>query len=389
MKLKSRVKKTTAKKKRLSQVYLVPGFFGFTAIGGLNYFHRVEEVLTQFLKERGVDTEVIEVETQPTGSIRRRAIRLMDTVIACGGERAAGLHFVGHSTGGLDIRLLLTPGVQLVPSDDERRIADKTLSVTTLSTPHFGTPLANLFTNINGRNLLYILTLLITSKPGRITSHFLARLISTVAHLDDYLGQKNTILDSIAERLLRQIHHRRDHKFWDFFRQISRDQGALVQLTPEAVDLFNAAVPNSRGIFYTSFVTAAPPPRLALNYLSGRNFYARLTRALFSLCHLVAQRVHEHYPYPSPARRVADQIQKNLPFKLSQGTNDGIVPTLSQVWTRVGGVIMADHLDVVGQYPHTVKGKFYPGWLNSGAGFSDADFQKLWGSVADVIAKRK
>ena len=50
----------------------------------------------------------------------------------------APLHFVGHSTGGLDIRLLLTPGVHLVRGDAEERVATHARSAITLATPHFG-----------------------------------------------------------------------------------------------------------------------------------------------------------------------------------------------------------------------------------------------------------
>jgi len=96
----------------MTQVYPVPGFFGFTELGSFNYFHRVSEVLGQALKERGVDAEIIETETVPTGSIRRRARRLIQSVRMHGGLEQDGLHFIGHSTGGLDTRMLPTPGVQ-------------------------------------------------------------------------------------------------------------------------------------------------------------------------------------------------------------------------------------------------------------------------------------
>ena len=90
------------------------------------------------LAHRGLEAELIELDTRPTGSIRRRAINLVDAGTGTGGLEADSLHFVGHTTGGLDARLLLTPGVRLVADDREERIGELTQSVIHLSTPHFG-----------------------------------------------------------------------------------------------------------------------------------------------------------------------------------------------------------------------------------------------------------
>ena len=94
-------------------VFLVPGFFGFSSVGELSYFHDVEDALRRSLLRRRIGAEVIRCETQPTASIVRRADRLRRQVIEHGGLEAQELHFVGHSTGGLDVRMLLTPGVRL------------------------------------------------------------------------------------------------------------------------------------------------------------------------------------------------------------------------------------------------------------------------------------
>jgi hypothetical protein len=83
----------------MAQVYLVPGFFGFTELGSFNYFHRVSEVLGEALAEHSVDAEIIEVDTVPTGSIRRRALRLLAVVQRRGGLEQDQMHFIGHSTG--------------------------------------------------------------------------------------------------------------------------------------------------------------------------------------------------------------------------------------------------------------------------------------------------
>ena len=45
------------------------------------YFHRVAAILGRELASRGISADIYEVATQPTGSIRRRAVRLLDIVL--------------------------------------------------------------------------------------------------------------------------------------------------------------------------------------------------------------------------------------------------------------------------------------------------------------------
>ena len=365
------------------QVYLVPGFFGFTRIGALSYFNQVSRVLGRSLADRGIDAEIVELDTMATSSIRRRALSLCEAVRENGGLEHDALHFVGHSTGGLDVRLTLTPGVQLHEGPIEDEIAERTRSAISLCTPHFGTPLANFFSSLQGRNVLYVLTMLATSNVGRMGISSAARLLTSLARFDDRLGLKDTLLDNLADRLLADLGSNERHAVYHQLAEVRSDQGAMVQLTPEAIDLYNAAVPDREGIAYWSYVSAAPPPRRpALT----RDVYAMVSRAVYAIVWRIASNEHRNYPYPSPARELADQIRAALPFELNVGTNDGIVPTLSQVWAQLGGVVVGDHLDCVGQFPHYESGERYAGWIDSGAGFDDARFELLWDGIAGRIA---
>ncbi len=371
-----------------AHVYLIPGFFGFTSLGSLNYFLGVKELLLERLAAHGVDAVVHETETLPTGSIRQRAVRLLHRVEQ---ERAfegdAGIHFVGHSTGGLDARLLVTPGVRLVESDLESRICEHVRSVQTLSTPHHGTPLAGFFTTLQGRNLLYVLTLLATTDTGRLGVTAVAQYLSLVARLDDFIGHKDTLLDHMSERLLSSISPDRRHQLWEFMDEVSRDQGAVIQLMPEAIDLFNAAVTDRASVRYVSHISAAPPPfsRVRLRDLS--NFYAPLGLALYALVHRLASRENRAYPYPALSADAAGVLSSHLSFPVSAATNDAIVPSLSQVWAEVGQVVEGDHLDVVGQYGREYQGARIPSWLKSGANFDDERMFGLWDAIARVIAE--
>lgn len=369
-------------------VYLVPGFFGFTSLGSLNYFLGVRELLEERLRALGVSAVVHETDTLPTGSIRHRAVRLLHRVEQDGAFRqGAGIHFVGHSTGGLDARLLVSPGVQLVPSDLEAEVGGRVRSVQTLSTPHHGTPLANFFTSLQGRNVLYLLTLLATTDVGRLGLTATAQYLSLVARLDDVLGHTDTLLDLFAERLLRSVSTERGHQLWEFLGEVAKDQGAVIQLTPEAVDLFNAAVTNRAGVRYVGHVSASPAPLSRARLSDLDSVWAPLGLALYATVYRVTAQEHRSYPYPALSEEARVVLAARLPFPVDAGANDAIVPALSQVWGEIGQVVEADHLDVVGQYARTFQGRKCPGWLRSGAGFRDADMEALWGAVAEVIAE--
>lgn len=371
---------------RMHKVYLVPGFFGFSQLGSLSYFHRVAETLGAALDERGLEAEVVELGTAPTASIRRRAINLLTDVESTGGLEADSVSFVGHSTGGLDVRLLLSPCVRLVPGDNEELVGQRTTAALSLATPHFGTPIANFFTSMNGRQLLYLLTTLVTSEPGRVGAWMGARALGRLARFDDRWGQTNTVLDSLAEGLFAHIRPQRGDELFTYLTEVASDQGAMLQLAPEAVDLFNAAVLDRHGVDYASFITAAPSPRYPkLPGLTPTSYYESLTFLIFSVIHTLASRESRHYPYPSLAHTLGEEVQAQLPFPLTSATNDGVVPTLSQIWGRLGGVYVGDHLDVTGQYSHALGGQRIEGWLHSRAHFDDERFQQLWGDIADTV----
>lgn len=198
-----------------TQVYLVPGFFGFSQLGGLRYFHHVAEVLGDELTRLGCNAEIIELDTMATSSIRRRALALCHDVESHGGLEHDRLHFVGHSTGGLDVRLVLTPGVQLDPGPIEEEVAERTRSAISLATPHFGTPLANVVSSLQGRNLLYLLTMLATSIPGRVGISTVARMLASLARFDDRFGLKDTLLDDLTKRLLDDLGRDQHHALFD------------------------------------------------------------------------------------------------------------------------------------------------------------------------------
>lgn len=370
-------------------VFLVPGFFGFTSVGSVSYFEQVEQSLGRALQRRGVAARILRCKTQPTASIPRRVDALRRQVQRYlgrpGGPEAPALHFIGHSTGGLDMRMLLAPGVKISRGDAEERIARLTRSATSVATPHHGTPLANHFLTLQGQTLLLVLSALATSGQGRGTILAAAKALALVARLDDWLGRDEGPLDRIAEGLLRKIRFNRGDPVWQYLGEIEQDQGAVLQLTPEGIELFDAAVADRPGIDYGCVVTGVPQPRerLVAGELLDPEYVA--LRAVFRLLHGLTSRPHPRYPCPQPRPAQQRALEASLGFMPTPATNDGIVPTLSQLHGRLLHVARADHLDVVGHY--TLAGGRTADWLPSGAGFTPEAFEATWDAVAGAIAR--
>lgn len=366
-------------------VFLVPGFFGFDSVGTVNYFDDVVRSLEAALRRRGVDARIVRCMTQPTASIPRRADVLRRQVIRSGGLGAVELHFVGHSTGGLDVRMLLTPEVKIARGDSEARIAGLTKTATSVASPHHGTPLANHFVSVQGQTLLLVLSALATSGQGRGAILAAAKAVALVARLDDWLAGEDGPLDRIAEGLLRRIRFNRRDPAWKYLGEIERDQGAVLQLTPEGMDLFDAAVADCPGIDYGCVVSGVPKPREAFKLTELADPEYVVLRALFRLLHALTARPHPRYPYPKPTKAAQRQLDQGLGFRVTGQISDGIVPTLSQLHGRVLHAARADHLDLVGHY--TLAGGGTANWLPSGASFTPEAFDATWDAVAAAIAK--
>src|SRR5688572_5895407 len=87
--------------------------FGFGKLATYDYFAHVERALKRRFADAGKVLEAHVVEVAPTASIRRRAVRLAELVHATCGSDGGPVHVVGHSTGGLDARLVSSPSARL------------------------------------------------------------------------------------------------------------------------------------------------------------------------------------------------------------------------------------------------------------------------------------
>ncbi|MBN1772456.1 MAG: triacylglycerol lipase [Deltaproteobacteria bacterium] len=364
-------------------VFLVPGFFGFARLGGIRYFRHVRQQLEAAFALVGHEVEVFAVHTLPTASIRRRARLLVDAMVEAKVERFERVHVIGHSTGGLDARLLVTPGVAL--GRDVDHFEDAVHSVVTISAPHHGTPIAAFFTQVAGKHLLWALTLVLIVSLGGVGGRSLAwagRLLGWLTQLDDLLGLDDTVADYFAEKLLADFTPERREEVRSFLEEVERDRGSLLQLTPEAMDIFNAAVADHPRVRYWSYLTAAPRPgpRVVRAHLFRPKFYA--SYPVFSAMHALARGGSELYPLPELPEALAPAAVRAFGGIPDGRDNDGVVPVLSQPWGEVAGLVRADHLDVCGHFAGGASGRKHTDWLSSGADFGWDDFVALYRDVA-------
>lgn len=113
----------------------VHGLMGFGRIGndciGMDYFRSIPNAL------RAAGHHVPPPPSlPPTGPIAQRAAALRDWLDAEPATRDRRVHLIAHSMGGLDARYLIS----------RLNMADRVISLTTIGTPHRGTPLADVGT---------------------------------------------------------------------------------------------------------------------------------------------------------------------------------------------------------------------------------------------------
>src|SRR5262249_26557723 len=94
-------------------VILIPGFFAFGTLGELRYWTGVDHELRAAFDGFGLEVDLTEIETLPTASIRYRAAKVVEAIAEVASRDDGPIHLVGHSTGGLDARVAVTPHAAL------------------------------------------------------------------------------------------------------------------------------------------------------------------------------------------------------------------------------------------------------------------------------------
>jgi len=362
-------------------VYLIPGFFGFASFGEFKYFSHVRRAIEEALGDRGVIAEIHEVHVLPTASLPRRASTLLATIDRTWTE-GDPISLIGHSTGGLDARLLVTPGVELPGGARAEAIASHVGAVVSVATPHRGTPLADALSSVLGQQLLKLLsaTTIHSIRLGRVPLPIMSRFADALGPIGSLLGAKGGLMEDLYRDVLHDFDDDQARLLQGFFRQVASDSSLLPQLGAPSMELFNTRCSLRKGTRYGSVVLQARPPTLRGAIKSSTPFdQASYTvfRAIYALTASAAG-----LPRIDPEQAEALRVTFG---RVGADANDAIVPTLSQVWGRVVACAWGDHLDILGHFDGGA-GSSNNDWLRSLSGFTERDFDSVWGQVADFIA---
>jgi triacylglycerol lipase len=365
-------------------VLLVPGFFGFANLGDFAYFAHVRDFFARHMRKHSINGEVVVVQTFPTASLARRAGRVVETIAEVTDADDGAVHLIGHSSGGLDIRLMAAPGVQLPTTLDVDKYAAKVRSVVSLSSPHRGSPLATALASVLGAQVLRLISLvtIYTLRTGRVpiaAVFYLVRLLS-LPRLPVAAG---SLINNIYRDLLADFSGDRREALEQFMVTVGHDQELLGQLTPMGMEQFNVTTFDRPGVRYGSVVTCAHVPGVRTAWTVGASPFRQATHLLFAAFHHITARMPPSTIALLPRQRAAlERAYGRVP---THKDNDGMVPTLSQVWGEVIHATWGDHLDAIGHFylPTHVPPHF--DWLNSGQRFTLAEFQRIWQDVARFL----
>ncbi len=350
-------------------VFLVPGFFGFVNLGELTYFGHVKRSLDAWAEAEGASLEVHRVRTPPTASLARRAAVLFAAIDALP-EDEGDVHIVGHSAGGLDARLLLTPGATLPGIADPERVAARVRSLVCLTTPHRGTPLADVFTSAFGQQLLEVLSLatIVVLRRGTLP----ARMIRDLAGLVVARGRSG--LAQIQRELLTDVEPPLREAVQAFASLVRDDRALLPQLSPQAAEVFEAAAPDRAGVRYASVVARARRPDWTGTLAQGWKPVHQASHVLYSgMWKLAGSDVDGRDDWGGSEQGARDG---------RTAANDGMVPVWSQIRGLVLDEVMADHLDVLGHFNLPTASPAHHDWIRSGSGFTRARYDLLWDRIA-------
>jgi triacylglycerol lipase len=351
----------------MSEVVLfVPGFFGFGSFGHpdrplIEYFAHVEDAVLRALPR---PLRFAVHEPPPAGSLAERARSLHLKAIQLLQAGATRLHLVGHSTGGLDARLLANPKCGAIPERAE--LLQRIASVTTVSAPFHGTPLARRA----GRGAWLAAPVLwfgsILASRGRL------RLAGQLGNLFTLLKRLTLQQPTPTEALIAQladVDAGTAHEIRRFLEDVARDHRLVDDLTPEAMGELNRTLQGGDLVRLRSFVSAAPPAGISPLAFGTAPIHRLLYDAAWTLT-ASAPRNGECVP--------AGPWIGSARISLGQTSNDGIVPVWSQTLEGESeGIVLGDHLDVIGHF-ESAGATF----LRSGSKFDEERFRALWARVA-------
>lgn len=114
-------------------IVLVPGIFAFDSIAAIDYWYKIPAAL----QSQGATVFVPKINAFDSSAKRGEAlIAQLDNIRASSAGKISKFNLMGHSQGGITVRYVMNTRPDLVAS------------VTTMNTPHKGSPLADLVTGV-------------------------------------------------------------------------------------------------------------------------------------------------------------------------------------------------------------------------------------------------
>jgi triacylglycerol lipase len=369
-------------------IVLVPGLLGFGSFGPkgapvISYFRHVQAELERVLQsELGLASlpRFHVHEPPPTGPLALRVASLAGALEQLLAESSpeARCHVIGHSTGGVDARLLVN--LEYLPEGgpsraEKERLRARIASVISIAAPQQGAAFAENFGPLvpfviagpvsNVLSGLYLLSILNAARAQHQTSderYFAAAVAALIKSLvapvagSQQLLQLATVLDpEVAAQVER------------FLQQVVDDHRLIDDLRPDAMHTLNARVASGDTFPVRSIVTVSPPPIWSLE--PARILYG-------AAYHWASPRAGRGSPFPR-----GEWLGPQPPGHDTPVANDGIVPSAAQRHEQRDGLpvslLLGDHLDVVGHFAGVGETLF-----KSGADFTPARFSELWRLVA-------
>lgn len=207
------------------RILLAHGVFGFAKIGSLAYFNGVRPCFD-------ADCTFLEPGVDPVGSIESRARELEKAILATYSNeelaRGGAIHIVANSMAGLDARYLI--------SSKGLGRASWFASLTTISTPHRGTPLVDIVTGVRSPRLNDV-----AATVERATDETIISVLRSLRH------------PIPPSRRLRALGPAAIHEalsdFKSYTREIfGRSPAAFGELRPAFMQSFNQEYPNLEGV---------------------------------------------------------------------------------------------------------------------------------------------
>src|SRR5262249_35834278 len=142
-------------------------------------------------------------------------------------------------------------------------------SITSMNTPHHGTPLASFFATVSGQRLLYAVSALTVAalKLGAPPLAAASALVAAFGRIQLDVFQLE-LVDPTVAAVVRGLDDPSSRELRAWLKLLRDDQGAIVQLMPEAMALFQAGVENRPGVRYQCVATFAPG-RAATEWISA------------------------------------------------------------------------------------------------------------------------